>query len=213
MIFHNDFYFVIQRNIVSPSDSVVMVLVCFLTFIYAPMVVKNIIVRARKRSPTQRMALQWLNPSNELRLVLCLHGPENIQSAINFMEISQGQTEPRMMVYVNDMIELTDTTASTLARGEGVDAMTITDEGILEMRENITNTINDYVKDQCEGIDVRRMLTLCPLATMHHDICSLAEDLLVSLIILPFHKTQQPDGKFNTTHLGFRSVNRKVKNL
>ncbi|XP_076938583.1 cation/H(+) antiporter 28-like [Bidens hawaiensis] len=199
-----------QRNIISPSDSVVMVMVSFLTFIYAPMVVKNIIERARKRSPTQRMAFQWHDPSNELRMILCLHGPENIQSAINFMEISQGPTQPSMMVYVNDMIELTDTAASTLVRGEGVDAMAITDEGILEMRENITNTINNHVRDHSEGIEVKRLLTLCPLATMHHDICVLAEDLLASLIILPFHKNQQQDGTFNTSYLEFRSVNRKV---
>ncbi|KAI3826964.1 hypothetical protein L1987_01024 [Smallanthus sonchifolius] len=199
-----------QRNIISPQDSIIMILVSFLTFIYAPMVVKNIIARARKRSPTQRMALQWLNPSIELRVVLCIHGPENIGSAINFMEISQGSKEPKMTVYVNDMIELTETTASTLTQGDGVDAMAITDEGILEMRENITNTINNHVSEQCEGIDVRRTLTLCSLATMHQDICSLAEDLSVSMIILPFHKNQQPEGKFNTNQLGFRNVNKKV---
>lgn len=174
------------------------------------MVVKSIIRRARKRSPTQRMALQWLNPSNELRIVLCIHGLENIQSTINFMEISQGPEEPQMTVYVNDLIELTETVASTVARGEGVDAMTITDAGVIEMRENITNTIQAYVNDHCEGIDVQRTLTLCPMATMHHEICTLAEDMLVSLIILPFHKNQQPDGKFNANHLAFRSVNRKV---
>ncbi|KAF5782864.1 putative cation/H+ exchanger, sodium/solute symporter superfamily [Helianthus annuus] len=199
-----------QRNIISPSDSVVMVLVSFLTFIYAPMVVKNIIDRARKRSPTQQMALQWLNPSTELRMILCLHGPENIQSSINLMEISQGPAGPRMMVYVNDMIELTEAIASTLARGEGVDAMAITDEGILEMRETITNKVNSYVEDQCEGIDVKRLLTLCPLATMHHDICAIAEEMLASMIILPFHKNQQANGTFNTNYLEFRSVNRKV---
>ncbi|KAK1426620.1 hypothetical protein QVD17_15296 [Tagetes erecta] len=199
-----------QLNIISPSDSIVMILVCFLTFIYAPMVVKSIIRRARKRAPTQRMALQWLSPTSELRVILCLHGPQNIHSAINFMEITQGPREPRMMVYVNDMIELNDRTASTLVRGEGVDAMAITDEGVLEMRENITNEIDSYVKDQCEGVDVKRLLTLCPLATMHHDICTLADDLLASIIILPFHKNQVQDGKFNTNYLEFRSVNRKV---
>ncbi|KAD3336738.1 hypothetical protein E3N88_32257 [Mikania micrantha] len=199
-----------QRNIVSPSDSVVMILVSFLTFIYAPLVVKNIINRARKRSPTQRTALQWLNPSTELRIILCLHGPQNIQSSINFMEITHGPTEPKMMVYVNDMIELNERTASTLSRGEGVDAMAITDVGVLEMRENISNAIDAYVKDECEGIDVKRLLTLCPLETMHHDICVLAEELLASMIILPFHKNQQPDGKVNTDYVEFRNVNKKV---
>ncbi|KAK3011562.1 hypothetical protein RJ639_012101 [Escallonia herrerae] len=199
-----------NEGFISISTGIVMVFVTIFTIIYTPLVVAKIIERARKRSPTQRMALQWLSPSNELRIMLCLHGPENVQAAINFMEISRGPAEPGIMVYVTDMIELTDKIAATLAHGEGVDAVTVTDAAVIEMREKITNAVQDHLVENGEGINHRRMLSLSTMNGMHQDLCILAEDLLVSLIILPFHKDQEEDGRLSGGHSGFRNVNRKV---
>ncbi|KAK6135565.1 hypothetical protein DH2020_030673 [Rehmannia glutinosa] len=199
-----------NMNLTSISTSISMVVATFLTIIYAPMVVANIIQRARKRSPTQRMALQWLSPANELRILLCLHGPQNVSSAINFMGISRGPTDPGILVYVTDMIELTDRIAATLAHTQGVDTVTVTDPTVVEMREQITNGVSCYVNEDGDGITVRRMLALSTLNSMHQDICILAEDLMVSLIILPFHKQQEVGGRLNMGHSGFRHVNRKV---
>jgi len=183
----------------------------FLTIIFKPLVVAQIIERARKRSPTQRMALQWLDPTNELRILLCLQGPQNVTSAINFMEISRGTPDPGITVYVTDMIELTDRIASTVAHGEGMDAVTVTDQGVMDMRENITKEIQTYLDEDGEGINLRRTLALATINNLHQDISILAEDLLVSLLVVPFHKHQQADGKLNIGHSGFRHVNRKVK--
>ncbi|PIM98474.1 putative K+/H+-antiporter [Handroanthus impetiginosus] len=199
-----------KMNLTSISTSIAMVFATFLTIIYTPLVVANIIKRARKRSPTQRMALQWHNPSNELRILLCLHGPQNVSSAINFMEISRGPSDPGILVYLTDMIELTDRIAATLAHTGGVDTVTVTDPTVVEMREQITNNVNSYLNEDGEGITVRRMLALSTLNSMHQDICILAEDLMVSLIVLPFHKQQEAGGRLNMGHSGFRHVNRKV---
>ncbi|KAL3640585.1 hypothetical protein CASFOL_015553 [Castilleja foliolosa] len=193
------------------STSIAMVFASFLTIIYAPIVVANIIQRARKRAPTQRMALQWLIPSTELRILLCLHGPQNVSSAINFMGISRGPADPGVLVYLTDMIELTDRIAATLAHTQGVDTVTVTDPTVVEMRESITSGVNAYMNEDADGgVTVKRMLALSTLNSMHQDICILAEDLTVSLIILPFHKQQEPSGRLNLGHSGFRHVNRKV---
>ncbi|GFP88080.1 cation/H(+) antiporter 28 [Phtheirospermum japonicum] len=193
------------------STSIAMVCASFLTIIYAPLVIANIIQRARKRSPTQRMALQWLSPSTELRILLCLHGPQNVSSAINFIGISRGPADPGILVYLTDMIELTDRIAATLAHTQGVDTVTVTDPAVVEMRENITNGVNAYMNEDGDGgVTVKRMLALSTLNSMHQDICILAEDLMVSLIILPFHKQQEAGGRLNLGHSGFRHINRKV---
>ncbi|CAL5381442.1 unnamed protein product [Camellia sinensis] len=199
-----------KNKITSISTSIAMLFATFLTIIYTPLVVANIIERARKRSPTQKMAVQWLDPANDLRILLCLHGPQNVPASINFMEISRGTVDPGIMVYVTDMIELTDQIAATLAHGEGMDAVTVTDQGVTDMREQITKAVQAYVDENGEGINLKRMLALATINNMHQDICILAEDLLVSLIILPFHKDHQADGRLNVGHSGFRHVNRKV---
>ncbi|KAL3516476.1 hypothetical protein ACH5RR_023378 [Cinchona calisaya] len=197
-------------NITSISTSIAMVFSTLLTVIYAPLIVAKIIERARKCSPTQRMALQWLHPSNELRILLCLRGSQNVMSAINFMEISRGSADPGLMVYITDMIELTEKIAASLTHSQGVDVVAVTDPDVLEMREHITNAIHAYLSEDKDGINQQRMLALSTINNMHQDVCILAEDLHVSLIVLPFHKHQEVDGRLSAGHSGFRHVNRKV---
>ncbi|XP_071933604.1 cation/H(+) antiporter 28-like [Coffea arabica] len=197
-------------NLTSISTSIAMVFSALLTVVYAPLIVAKIIERARKRSPTQRMALQWLQPTNELRILLCLRGSQNVMSAINFMEISRGPADPGIVVYTTDMVELTEKVAATLTHGQGADAITVTDPEVREMREQITNAVDAYLSEDKDGISHRRMLALSTINNMHQDVCILAEDLHVSLIVLPFHKHLEADGRLNAGHSGFRHVNRKV---
>ncbi|XP_057497657.1 cation/H(+) antiporter 28-like [Actinidia eriantha] len=199
-----------KNNITSISTSIAMLFATFLTIVYTPIVVANIIERARKHSPTQRMALQWLDPTTELRILLCLRGPQNVPSAINFTEISRGPADPGLVVYFTDMIELTDRVAATLAHGGGVEAVTVTDPAVMDMREEITKAVEAYVAEDSEGISVKRMMALATMNSMHQDICILVEELGVSLLVVPFHKDQQADGRLGIGHTGFRHVNRKV---
>ncbi|PQQ17142.1 cation/H(+) antiporter 28 [Prunus yedoensis var. nudiflora] len=194
----------------STSTSTVMVIAIFFTVVHAPSVVAQIIKRARKRVPTHRMSLQLLDPSSELRILLCLNGPQNVRTTINFIEISRGTVDPGIVVYVTDMIELTDEIAATLVKEEGVDTMTVTHTGVKEMRDQVTTAVQAYVGESGEGITLRRLLALSTFNGLPQDICILAEDSMVALIILPFHKVQRPDGTLDNGHSGFRYVNRKV---
>ncbi|XP_038724197.1 cation/H(+) antiporter 28 [Tripterygium wilfordii] len=194
----------------SVTTSIEAIVVFFLTVVHAPSVVKQIIERARKRVPTRRMTLQGLDPTNELRILLCLQGPQNVSSAINFMEISRGAAEPGILVYVSDMIEITDQIAATMVHDEGMNSIIVTDKEVTKTRDEITNTFQAYVDENGNGITLRRTLAVSSLNSMAQDICVLAEDLMISLIILPFHKTQRPDGTMDGGHPGFRYVNRKV---
>ncbi|GMI73910.1 cation/hydrogen exchanger 28 [Hibiscus trionum] len=190
-----------------------IVIVIFLSVVHTPVVVKHIIERARKRVPIQRMALQWLDPSSELRILLCLQGPHNLDSAINLVEISRGRPEPGLLVHVTDMIELTEQIAAAMAPGEGVDNITITDTSITEMRDQITHGFQTYI-DEKRGsggaIKLSRVLALSTFNNMPQDLCGLAEDLMVSLILLPFHKILNANGTLDEGHPGFRYVNRKL---
>lgn len=201
---------VLQMNYTSVSTSLSLVFATLLTIIYAPLVVSSIIKRARRHAPTQRMALQWLSPSSELRVMMCLHGAQQVGAAANLVAISRGPSDPGILVHLTDMVELTDRIAATLAHNEGLDTVTVTDPTVVEMREQITNGVQAYLDEDGDGITTRRLLALSTLSNMHQDVCILAEDLSISLIVLPFHKQQEPGGRLNLGHVGFRHVNRKV---
>ncbi|KAL4310550.1 hypothetical protein GQ457_01G052300 [Hibiscus cannabinus] len=203
----------LRKGAIDITTCTSIVIVIFLSVVHTPVVVKHIIERARKRVPIQRMALQWLDPSSELRMLLCLQGPHNLDSAINLMEISRGRPEPGIFVHVADMIEFTEQIASVMAPGEGVDNITITDRSITEMRDQITRAFQTYIdgKGGSGGaIKLSRVLALSTFNTMPQDLCVLAEDLMVSLILLPFHKRLNVDGTLDEGHPGFRYVNRKL---
>ncbi|CAN4089894.1 unnamed protein product [Withania somnifera] len=199
-----------RMNIISTSTSISLVFVTFLTIIYTPVVVAKIIECARRRSPTQKMALEWLNPPNEIRILLCIRSPQDVSSAINFMEISRGPTNPGIMVYLTDMVDLTDKIAATLTQGVGVDAMTVTDPTVVEMRDKITKDVSAYLRENGKGVNLQRMMALSTINDMHQDISILAEDLFVHLVILPFHKNQEENGRLQVGNSGFRHINRKV---
>ncbi|KAK7243533.1 hypothetical protein RIF29_38332 [Crotalaria pallida] len=194
----------------SYSSNFGMIIAIFSTVVHGPKVVASIIKRARKRAPTQCMALQLLDPASELRILLCLHGTQNVPTSINFMEISRGSSDPGILVYVTDMIELTDDIAATLDKDEGVRTTTVKDKEVMDMRDQVTNAFQTYVAENSDGITLKRTMAISTISNMPQDICFLAEDLMIALIILPFHRIQRPQGTLDGGNQGFRYVNRKV---
>ncbi|KAG4979204.1 hypothetical protein JHK84_032787 [Glycine max] len=173
-------------------------------------IVAQIIKRARKRAPTHSNALQLLDPLSELRIFLCLHGLDNVPASINFMEISRGSADSGILVYVAEIIELTDQIAATMESGEGVHTTTIKDKEVTEIREQVTSSFQAYVDRDGDGITFKRSLAVSTITNMAKNICVLAEDLMIALIILPFHRKQRQDGKLDGGNPGFRYVNRKL---
>ena len=192
------------------STGIGLVIAIFFTVVHAPAVVAHIIKRARRKVPTRRMSLQLLDPSSELRILLCLHGPDNISASINFMEISRGKSDPGILVYVTEMIELNDHIAVTVERGEGVETTNVKDKEVMEMRDQITSSFQAYINEDGDGVTLKRTVAVSTINKMAQDICTLAEDLMIALIILPFHKIQCKDGKLDGGNQGFRYVNRKL---
>ncbi|KAL1300328.1 hypothetical protein HN51_045029 [Arachis hypogaea] len=192
------------------STCIGMIIASFVTIVQAPYVIANIIKRARKRTHTHQMALQLLDQSSELRILLFVHGPHNIPASINFMEISRGTTDPGILIYVADMIELTDELSATLERDEGVHMATIKDKKVMDMRDQVTNSFQSYVAINGDGVTLKRTMALSTINNMPQDICVLAEDLMISLLILPFHRIQRQDGTLDAGNQSFRYVNRKV---
>ncbi|KAL1324749.1 cation/H(+) antiporter 28 [Arachis ipaensis] len=192
------------------STGITMIMAIFFTIVHTPSVIAYIIKRARKRAPNHRMTLQLLDPLHELRILLCVHGPDNVPASINFMEISRGATPPGIVVYVADMIELTDQIAATVERGAEGHTTTVKDAAVVEMRDKVSNSFQAYVDEDSEGITLKRTLAVSTITNMAQDICVLADELMIALIILPFHRNQRQDGKLDMGHQGFRYVNRKL---
>ncbi|KAG9150677.1 hypothetical protein Leryth_008143 [Lithospermum erythrorhizon] len=199
------------HELITLTTALTIVIVILVSIASKPLIGAFVIKRARKRSPTERMALQWHNKTSELCLLVCIHGPQNTPSVINLMEISRESAEPGIKIHLTEILELTDKIADSLTynAGEG-NAVTVNDPEVVESREKTSSIVREYLEKAGKGVSVQRMLALAPISTLHQDVCILAEDLKVSLIILPFHMLQDMDGKLVTGNSGFRHVNRKI---
>ncbi|KAI3878830.1 hypothetical protein MKX03_013970 [Papaver bracteatum] len=205
--------YALGQDLVTTGTYIMMVLLAMLTISLIPLVVKFMVEGARKRSPYRQMTLQHLNPSTELRILLGIHGPQNLPSMINIMEVSRGNKATRIGVYVTDMIEINNSNSTILVpemENSSLESTTMADESVVNMREQITDAILSYIEESGEGVNVQRLLAISTFANMHQDLCNLAEAVQASLLILPFHRNQRPDGKMDGVHFGFRYVNRKV---
>ncbi|KAJ8640911.1 hypothetical protein MRB53_017605 [Persea americana] len=189
----------------------VMLFVIIFTILYIPLVVRMIVSRARRREESLQLGLQWQDPTGDLRIMVCLQGPHNVPAIINIIELTRGAPNAGMLtVYTMDMVELTGRTAATLTLGDGMDAVTVTDEQVVEMREEITVALQAYEQESGEGLTIRRLLVLSSYEDMHVDVCNSAADAFVALVVMPFHKRQRADGGMEDAYPRFRHVNQKV---
>ncbi|KAK7323225.1 hypothetical protein VNO77_26690 [Canavalia gladiata] len=201
---------VIGCGAASLSTGIVMVIATFLTVVTAPIVVANIIKRAKRKAPTHRFSLQSIDPSCEIRILLCVHGPQNVPASINLVEITKGPADSSIVVYVTDMIEISDEISDSLESDEGEHAGIVKDKEVMDMRNQVTNSFQPYVEENADSVTIRRKMAFSTINNMSQDISVLAEDLMIALIILPFHRSQRQDGTLDGGSPGFRHVNRKV---
>ena len=168
---------------------------------------------SRRSVQWRLMGLQHHDPSGELRLVVGLHGPQDVSTLVCLMEALRCGGE--LAAYAVDMVQLTDQTAAAIVKGRGFDGVTVVDEEVSEMRKLIGEALDAY-QAECGGpggVRVRRLLALSSFPDMHNDICICAEDAMAALVLLPFHKAQRVDGSMDAGHFGFRLVNQKVLQL
>ncbi|KAI0493106.1 hypothetical protein KFK09_027382 [Dendrobium nobile] len=203
-----------SMQLIEPDMMMVMLLVTIGTIIPTPLVVAFIVRRARAREQGgSPMGLQYFNVGGEVRILIGLHGVHDVGMAVNVMEAMRGKgqgEEGRLMAYVVDMVEMTDKAAASLVHGEGLEAVTVRDEEIVEMREQIGSALEAYKEDGGEGLRVRRMLAVSSYDCMHQDICGIAQDCLAALVVLPFHRRQRVDGSMDSGHPGHRLLNQRV---
>ena len=150
---------------------------------------------SRRSVQWRLMGLQHHDPSGELRLVVGLHGPQDVSTLVCLMEALRCGCE--LAAYAVDMVQLTDQTAAAIVKGRGFDGVTVVDEEVSEMRKLIGEALDAYQAECGGGVRVRQLLALSSFLDMHSDICICAEDAMAALVLLPFHKAQRVDGSMD----------------
>ncbi|PON96880.1 DNA-directed DNA polymerase [Trema orientale] len=172
----------------------------------APIFVKFLYDPSRKYAGYQKRNLMHLKPDSELRVLVCIHRPDDIPAMINLLDASSPTKESPISVYVLHLIELIGRSSpifiSHQAQRKSLSEFSYSQNVILSFRL--------FENNNWEAITINAFTAVSPPKLMHDDICTLALDKLTSLMILPFHRKWSLDGHVEFDDNMLRSLNSKV---
>ena len=205
----NIFVFYCPQVLNDEMFAILVLMALFTTFITTPTVMA-IYKPARGISGRTHRKLCELSPnvSDELRLLACVHDQGNVPSIMSLIESTRSTKKSFLKVFVMEPVEITGRTSSIplfnrFRHGPCYDRIA---EGF-------------QADSQLGRVTVQPATRISSLPRMHEDVCHVAEEKRVVMIILPFHKQWRKidDGDGNGTREAlenvdhvWRGVNRSV---
>ncbi|CAI0472664.1 unnamed protein product [Linum tenue] len=199
-----------EKKVLNDETFAILVLMAlFTTFITTPTVML-IYKPARHGSSSAASSSHSGTPRHELRMLACLHGPGNVPSLITLVESIRSTKISQLKLFVMHLVELTERSSSIImvqrARKNGFPFFNRRRGG--RWHDRLSGAFQAY--SQLGRVKVRPTTAISALATMHEDICHVAETKRVAVIILPFHKQYWGDESVENVGHGWRGVNQRV---
>ncbi|KAI3991533.1 hypothetical protein MKX01_017152 [Papaver californicum] len=159
--------------------------------------------------PNKRRTIQKSKPDADLRLLVCIHNYRNISAITKLLDISHPTKRSPIHVYALQLVELRGLASAMLIVHNSRKSNHHAPNRSQAQSDQIVNALETY-EQNAAAVSVNHLTAISPYSTMHEDICNLAEDKKVSLLIVPFHKQQSIDGGMEETNPDFRTVNQNV---
>ncbi|XP_029125221.1 cation/H(+) antiporter 8 [Cajanus cajan] len=129
-----------------------------------------------------------LRRNAELRVLTCIHRPDNIPSTINLLEASYPTKDEPLCAYVLQLIELIGRASPVFICHQ------LHKSSNNSMAEKLVDAFQNFEQEFKDALVVNTFTTISPAEMMYDDICTLALNKFTSLIVLPFHKKWSSDG-------------------
>ncbi|XWS59791.1 hypothetical protein CRYUN_Cryun08bG0151900 [Craigia yunnanensis] len=206
-----------EKKVLNDETFAILVLMAlFTTFITTPTVMAIYKPARSSSAPAHRKLRDLTNTDeskDELRVLACLHGLSNVPSIISLIESTRSTKKSQLKLFIMHLVELTERSSSIImvqrARKNGLPFINRFRRG--EWKDRVAGAFQAY--SQLGRVSVRPTTAISALATIHEDICNVAETKRVTMIILPFHKQWWGEGDHQTVENvghGWRLVNQRV---
>ncbi|KMS95991.1 hypothetical protein BVRB_003070 [Beta vulgaris subsp. vulgaris] len=211
-----------ERGVLTGELFTMLFFVIFLSTILVGPIMSISYIQIKK--PTQsydERSIESSKFSEKLRLITCIHSSMNVPSIINLLEISNITNQHPALVHITHLVELIGHASAMLVEHKSQDSFLgnlcskLFFDRARAQSEHVIKAFDVYKDQQHDMANTTfKFLTIVsPVHTMHGDICSLAEDKEISLIVLPFHKQQGVDGELEDTNVEFGGVNQNVLDM
>ncbi|KAJ7968903.1 Cation/H(+) antiporter [Quillaja saponaria] len=191
--------------------SVMVMSILIMTVMVSPII--NAMYKPRNRSEQYKLrTIQRLRQDAELRILACIHTSRNATGIINLLEASNLTKTSTLSVFALHLVELGRRASAILvvhkdrnARNPGTQNPT----KVQAESDNIITAFEAFSKGN-KDVTVQHLTAVSPYGTIHEDICNLAEEKHIALILLPFHEESTQDGNLEETNSAYKGINLNV---
>ncbi|KAL5974688.1 hypothetical protein ACLOJK_031358 [Asimina triloba] len=176
------------------------------TMIVSPLVTR-MCSRSRQYNPHSRRTIQHTMPFTELRLLTCIHDEDALPSILNLLQVTSPTRENPLCIYVMHLMDLVGRAAPLLIPYKPDRPAAISrskSKSIFTAFYNLQRTVGG------DCVLVQPYVCISPFSSMHDDVCSLALQTKVSLILLPFHKRFSLAGSLDVADYGLQTCNPNI---
>ena len=131
-----------------------------------------------------------LRTNAELRVLTCIHRPDNIPPVINLLEAAYPTKEEPLCAYVLHLIELIGRASPVFICHQ----LQKKADPKNSFSNNLLDAFENFAREFRGASAVNTFTAVSPAEMMYDDICTLALDKLTTLIVLPFHRKWSSDG-------------------
>ncbi|XP_074293909.1 cation/H(+) antiporter 14-like [Silene latifolia] len=162
-------------------------------------IVKYLYDPSSKYMSTRRQTIGNSGYLGVIRILVCIYKEDNVAPMIQLLQVAKPRKETPLQVLVLQLCELVGSKQAILAPYDPHDTNS----------SHIVSAFKRLEKEKNDNLRTQHFTSTSPYSSMHDDICSLAFDRGINVIILPFHQNHGFD-KTLTAGSSIRNVNRRV---
>lgn len=190
----------------NPSMTVMNTTILFMSILVGP-TISVLIKRSRRGTQYKLRTVSRSNPDSELRILTCIHSVGNISGIVNLLQRTNSSRTSPLRVFATRLVELTGRAATMLVVHEAGK----TKHSSRDTEADQIFTAFENYKKQNPTVSVHPLTIVSPYSSMHEDIVQFAEDKLVAMILIPFHKKATVDGGLQVDNHSIMEVNHNLQ--
>ncbi|KDP43962.1 hypothetical protein JCGZ_05429 [Jatropha curcas] len=169
-----------------------------------PILIKCLYNPSRKYVGYKPRNIVSLKPRSELRVLACIHRPDNVLCVSRLLDASNPSKETPINVNVLHLIKLVGKSTPVLVSHSKQKPTSNS------FSQTIIHAFGQYEKKHWDSVSVQTFTAISSPELMYEDICTLALDKLTSLILMPLHLKWSLHGQIECEDPNLRALNFKV---
>ncbi|XP_050222439.1 cation/H(+) antiporter 4-like [Mercurialis annua] len=199
-------YYLLARDTKMIGEDVFALLIFFmiLNSTFVAVTVKCLYDPSKKYAGYQARNISHLKPKAELRILACVHQPENIACIIRLLDAFHPNKDRFISLYVLHLIQLVGRNIPFIVSHQK-------QKPVSDSRaHSVVISFSQYEQRNWDSLSVSMFTALSPSKSMNEDISLLALGNFTSLILLPLHRKWSIHGIITAEDNFIRTVNQKV---